>query len=342
MTTYAESGVDREARKTAKRMLEGLQKTWLLSRHGPMIATPYNTLYPVGNGTFHTKCCDGVGTKVMLAQTANKHDTIGIDAIAMVTNDAIRCGAEPLAVTDVIDIRKSEPGLLGQLQAGLHKGAELSGCPLVSGETADVPEIMAVPYHINCDCVGEVRGENVITGKGLAAGDIIVGLPSSGLHSNGLSLARRALFKQWGGAFEPWDRPDGLDREIIIEALEPTRIYVKQFLELARKVKVKAAVHITGDAYGKFDRLFSASPGIGLEFDNFRPQPIFRLIRENGVLPAEMFNTFNMGWGFAVIVNKEDVETALQLLGDGEAIGKITPEAGRIRVKEGGTWLSIR
>lgn len=170
MTTYAETGVDREERKQAKRILEELQETWSLSRHGPMIITPYNTLYPVGNGMFHTKCCDGVGTKVMLAQMAGKHDTIGIDAIAMVTNDAIRCGATPLAVTDVIDVRKSEPELLSQLRAGLHRGAELSGCPLVGGEMANVPDLMAVPYHINCDCVGEVKEQDIITGKGLLPG----------------------------------------------------------------------------------------------------------------------------------------------------------------------------
>lgn len=118
---------------------------------------------------------------------------------------------------------------------------------------------------------------------------------------------------------------------------------MQQFLELAKTIKVKAAVNITGDAYGKFDRLFRAAPGIGFEFDNFKPQPIFNLIRKNGkVQPEEMFKTFNMGWGFAAIVNREDQETALQLLGDGEVIGKVTEETGRIKVREGGAWLSIR
>lgn len=118
---------------------------------------------------------------------------------------------------------------------------------------------------------------------------------------------------------------------------------MQQFLELAKKVNVKAAVHITGDAYGKFDRLFKTVPSIGFEFDNFNPQPIFHLVQKNGkVQPEEMFRTFNMGWGFAVIVSGEDKEATLQSLGDGEVIGKVTAETGRIRVKEGGEWLSIR
>jgi len=327
MKTYAEAGVDRELRSKAKKQLADLKSTFSLSKHGNIIETPFNTLYPINNYIFHVKTSDGVGTKVLLAQLVEKHDTIGIDAIAMVVNDCIRCGAQPLALTDAIDIKKSEPFLIEEIQKGLNKGAHEAECPLVGGEIADVPELMNALYHINCDCVGEVEKNKVINGDKIRPGDIIIGLPSSGAHSNGISLLRKTLFREWGGRYDTFEKLDNFERELIFEALEPTKIYVKPFLNLTRKIDVLGAVHITGDAYLKFRKLTN----FGFDFDNFKPQPIFNLIRECGVATEEMFKAFNMGWGFAVIVKKENVEDALQLLKGSEIIGKIT---------EGG--LSIR
>ena len=128
--------------------------------------------------------------------------------------------------------------------------------------------------------VGKVERQEIITGENIKPGDPIIGLASSGLHSNGITLARKILFKQWGGKYEPNDIPEGLDREIVLEALEPTKIYVKPLLKLANEVKIKAAVHITGDAYTKFNNLCHLLPGIGFEFTNFKPQPIFGLIQK--------------------------------------------------------------
>ena len=158
--------------------------------------------------------------------------------------------------------------------------------------------------------VGTVERQNIITGENIKPEDPIIGLASSGLHSNGLTMVRKILFKQWGGKYQPNDVPEGLDREVVLEALEPTKIYVKPLLKVASKVKVKAAVHITGDAYMKFNNLANFSPGIGFEFSNFKPQPIFELIQKTAaelgycISDEEMFKTFNMGWGFGIIVGQ--------------------------------------
>lgn len=327
--TYASSGVDREGRRKAKAKLSIVAETQRFSRRGPIRQTPYNALYSVGGGKCQVKTCDGIGTKVLLAELANKHDTVGIDAVAMVVNDAIRCGARPIALTDMIDIKKSTPEMLAELAKGLAKGAEESECPFVGGETADVPELLNTTYHINCDCVGEVDEDKVIDGTRVQPGNVVIGLRSSGLHSNGISLARKALFRKWGGR---WD-----DRNLLLEALTPTRIYVKQFFRLRDRVDVLGAVHITGDAYLKFAKLTN----FGFRFTNFKPQPIFGKIMAAGdVELSEMFRTFNMGWGFAVVVGKKDADAALQALGDdAEAIGEVVSSG--ITVEHDGKTLVL-
>ncbi len=299
---YVEAGVDRKKREEAKAFLKPPDGA---------IKTPFNLLYKTLSGGYQVKTSDGVGTKVLLAELAGKHDTIGIDAVAMVVNDCIRCGARPIALTDIIDIQASEPSLIREILKGVEKGAKEADCPLVGGEIADVPELLNCSYQINCDCVGEVEKKDIIWGN-VKEGDAIIGLPSSGLHSNGLTLARKVLFKKWGGEYDAFDIPTGLQRELVYEALEPTKIYVKALKKARKKVNVKAAVHITGDAYLKFRKL-----GKGFEFFNFKPQPIFKLI--NAFVPTdEMFRTFNMGWGFALVVDKKEADSA------GETIGRVT------------------
>jgi phosphoribosylformylglycinamidine cyclo-ligase len=182
--------------------------------------------------------------------------------------------------------------------------------------------------------IGQVAKPKIITGKNIKPDDPIIGLRSSGLHSNGITLARKILLKQWGGKHEPHDTPDVLGRELISEMLEPTRIYVKPILKAAETARIKAAVHITGDAYLKFNNLARFSPGVGFEFTNFKPQPIFGLIQKTAlelgysITDEEMFKTFNMGWGFAVIVDKTDKENAISALeksgAQPELIGKVT------------------
>lgn len=300
---------------------------------------PYGNIFPIGENTFLDLVIEGVGTKVLVAQLAKKYDTIGVDAVAMAVNDVIRSGAKPLSIADNIHAQASEPTLVNAWLKGIIQGAHESECPVTGGETGDVAELIKglaenAGFDMVVASVGTVERKEIITGENIKPGDPIIGLASSGLHSNAITLARKILFKQWGGKYLPNDIPEGLDKEVVLEVLEPTKIYVKPVLKLAREVKVKAAVHITGDAYLKFNNLGNYSPGIGFEFNNFKPHPIFGLIQRTAaelglvITDEEMFKTFNMGWGFGIVVDKSDSEKALSTLNQSglnpEIIGKIT------------------
>jgi len=337
--TYANAGVNREQRHESKKALKALEQTYKHSRCGAVIHLPYSNIFPYTKNTYLDLTIEGVGTKVLIAQLAEKFDSIGIDAVAMAVNDVIRSGATPLAISDNIHAQASNPELVKAWLEGIAKGADESECPVVSGEIGDVAEIIkgtaeGTGFDMVVAAIGQVAKPDIITGKNIKAGDSIIGLRSSGLHSNGISLARKILFKQWGGKYEIHAVPTGLNMEIGLEALEPTKIYVKPFLKAAKAAKVKAAVHITGDAYLKFNNLNRFSQGIGFEFNNFKPQPIFGLIQKTAqqlgltITDEEMFKTFNMGWGFAIIVDKTDTDKALDALekakAEPEVIGKVT------------------
>jgi phosphoribosylformylglycinamidine cyclo-ligase len=200
-------------------------------------------------------------------------------------------------------------------------------------------------------CIGKVERKDIITGQNIKPDDPIIGLPSSGVHSNGITMVRKILFKKWGGKFESTDIPDGLDREVGLEALEPTEIYVKPLLALAHEVKIKGAVHITGDAYTKFNNLNVASPGIGFKFTNFHPQPIFGLIQKTAaelglrVADEEMFRTFNMGWGMGIIVDKTEIDKAMNALEQAgyrpERIGKVTDKPRVVEIEYQGKHMIL-
>lgn len=337
--TYDDAGVNRKQRVESKKALKTLQETYKHSLYSGVMHLPYGNIFPMGENTFLDLVIEGVGTKVLIAQLAQKYDTIGIDAVAMAVNDVIRSGAKPLAIADNIHAQASEPTLVNAWLKGIIQGANESECPVTGGETGDVAEIIKglaenVGFDMVVASVGKVERQEIITGEDIKPGDPIIGLASSGLHSNGITLARKILFKQWGGKYQPNDIPEGLEREIALEVLEPTKIYVKPLLKLAREVKVKAAVHITGDAYMKFNNLANYSLGIGFEFNNFKPQPIFGLIQRTAaelgytITDEEMFKTFNMGWGFGIIVDKADIDKAMNTLEQDsvnpERIGKVT------------------
>jgi phosphoribosylformylglycinamidine cyclo-ligase len=323
--TYTDAGVNRSQRHESKKALETLKETYRFSRFGPVMHLPYSNILQLSEDKWLDLTIEGVGTKVLLAQLAGRYDTMGVDAVAMAVNDVIRSGATPLAISDNIHAQASSPELVKGWLAGIVEGAKRSMCPVVSGEIGDVAEIIngisaGAGFDMVVASVGEVAQGQIITGTGIEAGDPIIGLPSSGLHSNGITFARKILLKKWGGKFELGDEPAGLGGEIVAEMLKPTEIYVKPFLKLANAVKVKAAVHITGDAYTKFNNLAAFSKGIGFQFDNFKPQPIFGLIQQTAksmgyaVSDEEMFTTFNMGWGFGIIVAKQDRDAALDVL----------------------------
>jgi phosphoribosylformylglycinamidine cyclo-ligase len=339
--TYTDAGVNREQRHESKKHLKTLQETYKHSRYGAVMRLPYGNIFPISQNSYLDLVIEGVGTKVLVAQLAGKYDTIGVDAVAMAVNDVIRSGAKPLAIADNIHAQASDPQLVKAWLEGVAKGAAESECPVTGGEIGDVAEVIkgiaeGKGFDMIVAAVGQVATQNIITGENIKPDDSIIGLRSSGLHSNGITLARKILFSQWGGKYKPDATPDGLKRDIASEVLEPTKIYVKPLLAAAQTVKVKAAVHITGDAYLKFDNLTRFSPSIGFEFNNFKPHAIFGLIqktaRELGytVTDGEMFRTFNMGWGFAIIVDKTDVENAIGALektgAQPEQMGKVTAE----------------
>ncbi len=257
----------------------------------------------------------------------------------MAVNDVIRSGAKPIAIADNIHALTSDPKLVKDWLEGITKGSKEAECPVTSGEIGDVAEIIKginpqQGFDMIISAVGYVNKNKIITGKNIKPGDPIIGLASSGLHSNGISLARKILFKQWGGKFDKNAVLENLDKPLVQEVLEPTKIYVKTILGLNKEIRIKAAVHITGDAYLKFWNLTKFSPGIGFEFARFNPPPIFPLIQSTAkdlgyvLTDEEMFRTFNMGWGFAIIIDKKDQEKALNILKKNEnkpeLIGKIT------------------
>jgi len=341
--TYSEAGVDRETRAKSKQALSMLKQTYTLGRYGKVVQLPYGNIFLAGD-RYLDLVIEGVGTKVLLAQLADKYDTIGVDGVAMAVNDVIRSGATPLALVDNFHAHVSDPDLVKEWLKGIVQGAKESDCPVPGGEIGDVAAIIkglteGKGFDLIVASVGEVLEKDVISGRAIKPGDVVVGLRSSGVHSNGISLVRKVLFKEWGGKYEPFDVPDGFNREIVYEALEPTRIYVKPFLNAAKEVNIKGAVHVTGDAYIKFDRFMKYSKGIGFEFTNFKPQPIFELIQQTApevggeITDKEMLKTFNMGWGFAVIVDKNDEDNVISIVEkcgiEAEQIGKAT-DTGKI------------
>ena len=348
--TYANAGVDRALRAESKKALEILQRTYGFSRYGSVVQLPYGNIFPFRQSCYLDLAIEGVGTKVLIAQLAQKYDTIGIDGVAMVVNDVIRSGARPLAVVDNIHSQSSEPSLVEELMKGIAEGATEAECIVPGGEIGDVAELIKGTvegrgFDMIVAGVGEVAEEDVISGRDIKPGDVVVGLRSSGIHSNGVSLARRILFKRWNGKYNSFDIPECLDREIVYEVLEPTRMYAKPLHKVAEEVEIKAAIHITGDAYLKFDRLTKFSKGIGFEIRNFKPQPIFDLIQKTAyelggtITDEEMFKTFNMGWGFAMLVDDVDKDKAVDILQkagtEAEEIGQATDTGGIKIVYEG-------
>lgn len=341
--TYSEAGVDRETRAQSKKALSMLKQTYTLGKYGKVVQLPYGNIFFAGD-RYLDLVIEGVGTKVLLAQLADKHDTIGVDGVAMAVNDVIRSGATPLALVDNFHAHVSDPYLVKEWLKGIVKGAEESNCPVPGGEIGDVAAIIngltqGKGFDLIVASVGDVLEEDIITGTAIKPGDVVVGYRSSGVHSNGISLVRKVLFKEWGGKYEAFDVPDGFDREIVYEALEPTKIYVRSFLNTTKQVNVKGAIHITGDAYVKFDRFMKYSKGIGFEFSNFKPQPIFELIQQTApevggeITDEEMLKTFNMGWGFGVVVDKNDADDTISVIQkagvEAEQIGKVT-DTGKI------------
>ncbi|MDP2709929.1 MAG: phosphoribosylformylglycinamidine cyclo-ligase [Solirubrobacteraceae bacterium] len=283
-------------------------------------------------------CTDGVGSKLVVAEQTGRLDTVGIDCIAMNVNDLICVGATPIAMLDYLAVEQPDPAALAQIATGLKTGAEQAGIEIPGGELAVLPELIRghpSPHGFDlCGAAfGTVAPDALVTGATIAPGQAIIGLPSSGLHSNGYTLARHALLTQGGLALD--DAPPELGGASVADALlEPTVIYVRAILELlAAPFAVHGLAHITG---GGLANLLRLSEHVGFRIDAPLPvPPIFELIAGRGaVAPDEMWDVFNMGCGFVAVVAPDDAEQAVALLGahhPGSArIGTITDRAGQI------------
>ncbi len=282
---------------------------------------------------------DGCGTKVKLAILMDKHDTIGIDAVAMCVNDIICCGAKPLFFLDYIACGKNYPEKIATIVGGVAEGCVQSGAALIGGETAEHPGLMPVEdYDLAGFAVGVVDKKKMIDNTRMAAGDVVIALASTGIHSNGFSLCRK-VFDIDNNPAELYIAREELGGKSVAEALlVPTRIYVKSILSLLEQVDVKGISHITGGGfYENIPRSIPDGLGAVIEKDAVRVLPIFDMIAKTGNIPErDMFNTYNMGVGMSVVVKPEEMDKALEILAaHGETayvIGKIVASDEKITI----------
>ena len=258
---------------------------------------------------------DGCGTKVKLAILLDKHDTIGIDAVAMCVNDIICCGAKPLYFLDYIACGKNYPEKIATIVSGVAEGCVQSGAALIGGETAEHPGLMPVDdYDLAGFAVGIVDKKDIIDNKTMAKGDVVIALASSGVHSNGFSLVRKVFDVENADITAPVEELGG--KSVGETLLTPTKIYVKSILALLDEVKVKGISHITGGGF--YENIPRSIPdGLGAKIDRsaVKVLPIFDLLAKTGdISERDMFNTFNMGVGMSVVVAPEDVEKSLEIL----------------------------
>ncbi|MBR5112676.1 MAG: phosphoribosylformylglycinamidine cyclo-ligase [Clostridia bacterium] len=275
---------------------------------------------------------DGVGTKLKIAFLMDKHDTVGIDCVAMCVNDIICAGAKPLYFLDYIACGKNYPEKIADIVKGVCEGCVQSGAALIGGETAEMPGFYPVDeYDLAGYCTGIVDKDKIIDNKTMKAGDVIIALPSSGVHSNGFSLVRKVFDVENADIKTPLEALGG--KSLGEALLTPTKIYVKPVLALLEKVKVKGISHITGGGfYENIPRSIPDGLGAVINKADIKILPIFRLLAETGnISERDMFNTYNMGVGMSIVVAPEDVDTALEIL---KANGEDAYVIGRIEESE--------
>ncbi|MBR5900426.1 MAG: phosphoribosylformylglycinamidine cyclo-ligase [Clostridia bacterium] len=258
---------------------------------------------------------DGVGTKLKLAFIQNKHDTVGIDCVAMCVNDVICCGAKPLFFLDYIACGKNVPENIASIVSGVAEGCVQSGAALIGGETAEMPGFYPIDeYDLAGFAVGVVDKKKILNPKEMQEGDVIIALPSSGVHSNGFSLVRKVFGIGTNDISKPMAELNG--KSVGETLLTPTKIYVKPVLALLDEVRVRSISHITGGGfYENIPRSLPEGLAAKIDKSKLRILPIFDLIAKTGNIPErDMFNTFNMGVGMSIVVNKEDAEKAIEIL----------------------------
>jgi phosphoribosylformylglycinamidine cyclo-ligase len=310
---YKQAGVDTaEADAGLDHIITRVQRTWPQMGMG-------RVLLPIGyfanviemDGVGVALCTDGVGSKTIIADMMKKYDTIGIDCVAMNVNDMICVGAKPLSMVDYIAIQKIDAAMLDAIGAGLCEGAKLADISISGGETAQLKDVVT-GFDLVGMAVGRVELNKVINGKEVKEGDIVVGVKSNGVHSNGLSLARRAFFEEHHYAID--HKFSELDLTIGEELLRPTSIYVRDALEILENVQgLKALINVTSDGLLNLARVAAR---VGFVIDRLiEPQPIFSLIQRHAQIDdTEMFEVFNMGIGFCYVVDPRDAERTISIL----------------------------
>jgi phosphoribosylformylglycinamidine cyclo-ligase len=308
---YAKAGVDQGAADSAVAGLVRALGAIELGRPSRQVPLPghYASVIRIDERLGIALSTDGVGTKLLVAEQLGRFDTVGIDCVAMNVNDVICVGAEPLAMLDYIAIERADPEVCERIGIGLARGAELAGVEIPGGELAQLGD-MVRGFDVAGACFGTVALDAIVDGAAIEAGDAVIGLPSSGIHSNGYTLARAAL-----DGLPLGEDPEGrLGRPLGEVLLEPTEIYVKPVLELVRsEVEVRGLAHITSGGLGNLLRLRFDG---GFEIDEPLPvPPVFELVRERASVPdGEMHEVFNMGCGFCCVVAAGDEAAALELL----------------------------
>ena len=344
---YAAAGVDTSQADRAVDALVGVLRTIELDRPSASVLASghYASVLRVAPNLGIAMSTDGVGSKIVVAEQADRLETVGIDCIAMNVNDVVCVGAEPIAMLDYLAVEQADPRALARIGEGLRVGAQAANVEIPGGELAVLPELIRghpSPHGFDLcgTAIGTVALDAIVTGDELAPGDALVGLPSSGLHSNGYTLARRALLDDGGLGLD--DRPPELGGASVADALlEPTVIYVRAVLDLLRSgLPVHGLAHITG---GGLANLLRLSERVGFAIDAPLPvPPVFALVaRLGGVSDAEMWDVFNMGCGFVAIVPDERAGDAAAILGAHHAgaarIGTVTGEPGRVKLSGGVT-----
>jgi phosphoribosylformylglycinamidine cyclo-ligase len=350
--SYEQSGVSIDANDL---MVDRISRS-VAGTHGPRVINLKNGFAGLFRLDFNEKlfkknyknpvlvaCTDGVGTKIMIAQDMGKFDTVGIDLVAMSVNDMIVQGAEPLFFLDYLAVNKLVPDHVAQLVQGVAAGCKQADCALIGGETAEMPDIYRKDeFDMAGFAVGVVERNRIIDGSGVQKGDIVLGLASNGVHSNGFSLARHICFKQQ--KLKPSDTVKGLDHASIGDALlEPTRIYVKPIVKLLSQYRVKKVIHgmahITGGGLvGNIPRVLPKNCNAVLKKSSWKIPPIFDFLQKTGpVEEQEMFRVFNMGIGYILVVAPDfAVSIAKKLKKYGETVyklGTIQTGAGKVVLK---------
>ncbi len=330
MVTYSESGVNIDLEAETVKALASKLKPTLELRDIITDSGHFAALVRLGDKAI-AMSTDGVGSKILVAKMMNKYDTVGIDCIAMVVNDILCVGAEPIALVDYLAVENPDPETASEIAEGLVKGAEESNISIIGGETASLPKIIK-DFDLAGTGIGFVDTDKIISGKDIEIGDTLIGLKSSGIHSNGLSLARKAIFED--AKLQVDDKIPNTNKRVGEELLTPTKLYVKPIVNLFKKdFNIHGLAHITGGGFTNLQRL---KKGIGFEINNLpEPQEIFKLIYEQNVPLKEMYKVFNMGIGFVIIAKKEEADKIIEEVSkDVEAykIGKVISE-DKIKIK---------